>query len=51
MRNEEELETGEIGEIRNWTRESVFLETEDPELGEGGEGMWETAIDVEVFED
>lgn len=43
MRNEEEFKASEVRKVRNLARKSVFLEAEDPELGEESEGMWETA--------
>ena len=47
---EEELESGEVGEGGNGTVETVAFKAEDAELGEEGEGE-DGAGEVEVFED
>ena len=50
MREEEELKSREVGEVRNGTWETVLLEADNSELSQSGERL-ERALEIEVFKD
>ena len=50
VREEEELKSREVGEVRNGTWETVLLEDENSELSQNGERL-EQALEIEVFKD